>query len=251
MNNNIIKTTIIDLISSKTYLILLLLIICGSYVFTSYNPVTSNYITNINYTLTMHQNYYTFIVFPVIVFLTVNVYYRFSKNSMILLRVKNKKAYLKLQLKANFFLITVLFIQILIAIMISINLNRSVDFKIINDEYYNIPNIVVLLVNLFKVYMCFIVLQLIVLLSVNLLNKQLSLFTVFIYIVLIHLSSKLQYTPVIGYLMPSSNIYSYIIYDNILQSFITSFAYYLVEITILIIILKKNIIKNSIEKEIL
>ncbi len=112
MNNNIIKTTIIDLISSKTYLILLLLIICGSYVFTSYNPVTSNYITNINYTLTMHQNYYTFIVFPVIVFLTVNVYYRFSKNSMILLRVKNKKAYLKLQLKANFFLITVLFIQI-------------------------------------------------------------------------------------------------------------------------------------------
>mgnify|MGYP004640097583 FL=1 len=135
--------------------------------------------------------------------------------------------------------------------MISINLNRSVDFKIINDEYYNIPNIVVLLVNLFKVYMCFIVLQLIVLLSINLLNKQLSLFTVFIYIVLIRLSSKLQYTPVIGYLMPASNIYSYIIYDNILQSFITSFAYYLVEIRILIIILKKNIIKNSIEKEIL
>lgn len=252
MCNNIVRKILIDFISSKMYLIILLFVLCGTFVFTSFNTITPDYITNMNYSLVSHKNLYTFLIYPVVTMFIIMLYYKISKNSMLILRIKNKKEYFKIQLKSATLLTTIFFIQYLLIIMISINLNRDVNFGIITDEYYNTTNIIALLVNMFKIYMSLITLQFIALVNLALFrNKQLSLILIFTYVFYVHMSYKLEYIEGLKYIIPSVHTYSYFIYNNMFSSFIISFIYYVVVLTIMYFLSKKLILKNSIEKEVL
>lgn len=252
MVNSIVKKILIDFISSRMYLIILLFVLCGTFVFTSFNTITPDYITNMNYSLVSHKNLYTFLIYPIITIFIIMLYYKISKNLMLVLRVKNKKEYFKIQLKSSILLTTIFFVQYLLIIMISINLNRDVKFGIITDEYYNTINIIALLVNMFKIYMSLITLQFVALISLALFkNKQLSLIFIFIYIFYIHISYKLEYIEGLKYIIPSVHTYSYFIYNNIFSSFIISFIYYVSVLSILYFLSKKLILKGSIEREVL
>lgn len=230
--NNLEKIIINDYKKSIIYKLIIPYIGLGIFIF-SVNRFEYNFFELLNY---VSCNPFIIIAFliPSILSSIIYIEKKYFNNYNILIRL-SKKEIIKSNLKLIFYIVSNIFIILLILSIIFTIIFSNRNFNITNNYIYNIPNTIILFIDLFKIYLFSIILGI---LTSYLTNKKTYIITTITVIIIISFIDILPNYILIflpGYyisrLTEFSSITTNIIYSSlyIIINFILVFSIYLLK----------------------
>lgn len=242
MDNKFIKKIISQICNNKIFTLLILYLFIGA-IFTSFQYSDSVYFYVLIQTLT-NKIYITIFVFPVMIVLSLYSY-TLIDNTFYMIRMHCKKRVFKVFIKLGInFSLLYLFIVMLI-IGISVNLTQHDNVFNTFSLGYNVPDLLVFLVSIIKIYFFMIIYFLA---TINLIIKtkkyQFTLVILLISLMIIFLNSKWYFSGLLSFFNVDTHFYNWSEFNNICRSIICTSIFDSITISILYNMLRKNTIER-------
>lgn len=185
-----------------------------------------------------------FFLLPSFIVISIFNYATNEDNDSLYLRFKSKKDYFKFQIMNNITISTIFYICCIVVLLILINLGDAI-FDVKRTIYYDLPNILVSIILILKLYLFIIAIQVLNVFLLKLIKNRILHFTIiFSLILLIRFPSLLESLGVFRYLFPIP--YIRFDFNNIYQDIIFTIIYFGISISLFYILSKKLVIKKDI-----
>lgn len=215
--NELEKEIIKEYKKSIMYKISILYIIFGLFIF-SINRSEYAYFELLNYS-TNHPFVVSLFLLPTISCTIIYIETKYFNNYNIFIRLGRKKA-IKSNLKIIFHIINNLFIILIMSSLILTNIFANRNYYINNDLYYDIPNVIAIIINLFKTYLFALTIGI---LSSVLANKKIYITISILLVIMISFMGIIPTKFLI--IFPSYYISNYHIFQSINENILYSSIY--------------------------
>ena len=241
---NILKYTI----DNSKALIMIMLSYIGLGFFASIISLSiTNYI-NLFDLIFNNLNFISIFILPAFLAVGTKSFILTEKNYFFFSRFYSKKEYFNFQIKNIINITNILFFSMILLILIFINFKGSFKNVIEQNIFYSVPNIIICIFGIIKVYLLIIIFQILnILLLKSLLSKKLVYIIEFLLIFFLYNSYLVPNIKSLKFILPSTYFDFTYMFSSFLSYFIFSLFYLSSIILILYFCLKSIVIKKNIE----